>query len=204
MVRDFHYDKLDQGIKSFGFRNGSNSFYYLNLKLNSSDLPATMAKIENAWNEVDPVHELQAQFYDENIESAYSQYVVMGTIVGFLAVLTVSIAALGLLGMAVYTAETRMKEISIRKVLGATEGSLVSLLTRGFMWLLVISAALAIPLTYLLFEQQILNGIENRATIGVLELFTGVIIIFGIGILTIGSQVRRAAKANPAQTLRSE
>ena len=204
VVRDFHYDKLDQGIKSFGFRNRSNSFYYINLKLNSSDLPATMAKIENAWNEVDPVHELQAQFYDENIESAYSQYVIMGTIVGFLAVLTVSIAALGLLGMAVYTAETRMKEISIRKVLGATEGSLISLLTRGFMWLLVISAALAIPLTYLLFEQQILNGIENRATIGVLELFTGVIIIFGIGILTIGSQVRRAAKANPAQTLRSE
>jgi len=204
VVRDFHYDKLDQGIKSFGFRNRNNSFYYLNLKLNSTDLPATMSKIENAWNEVDPVHEFKAQFYDENIESAYSQYVVMGTIVGFLAVLTVSIAALGLLGMAVYTAETRMKEISIRKVLGATEGSLVGLLTRGFMWLLVISAALAIPLTYLLFEQQILNGIENRATIGVLELFTGVIIIFAIGILTIGSQVRRAAKANPAQTLRSE
>tara|TARA_R110000796_G_scaffold185330_2_gene302027 strand:- start:126154 stop:128781 length:2628 start_codon:yes stop_codon:yes gene_type:complete len=204
VVRDFHYDKLDQGIKSFGFRNRNNSFYYLNLKLNSTDLPSTMSKIENAWNEVDPVHEFKAQFYDENIESAYSQYVVMGTIVGFLAVLTVSIAALGLLGMAVYTAETRMKEISIRKVLGATEGSLVGLLTRGFMWLLVISAALAIPLTYLFFEQQILNGIENRATIGVLELFTGVIIIFAIGILTIGSQVRRAAKANPAQTLRSE
>ncbi len=204
VVRDFHYDKLDQGIKSFGFRNRNNSFYYLNLKLNSTDLPSTMSKIENAWNEIDPVHEFKAQFYDENIESAYSQYVVMGTIVGFLAVLTVSIAALGLLGMAVYTAETRMKEISIRKVLGATEGSLVGLLTRGFMWLLVISAALAIPLTYLFFEQQILNDIENRATIGVLELFTGVIIIFAIGILTIGSQVRRAAKANPAQTLRSE
>ena len=66
----------------------------------------------------------------------------MGTIVGFLAVLTISIAALGLLGMAVYTAETRMKEISIRKVLGATEGSLISLLTRGFMWLLIISGSI--------------------------------------------------------------
>jgi len=204
VIRDFHYDKLDQGIKSFGFRNGQTSFYYLNLKINSTDLPSTMAKIENTWNEVDPIHEFKSQFYDENIEDAYSQYVVMGTIVGFLAVLTISIAALGLLGMAVYTAETRMKEISIRKVLGATEGSLISLLTRGFMWLLIISAALAIPLTYLLFEQTILNDIENRAPIGLIELFAGVIIIFGIGLLTIGSQVRRAAKANPAQTLRSE
>jgi ABC-type antimicrobial peptide transport system permease subunit len=204
IVRDFHYDRLDQGIKSFGFRNNYGSFYFANLKINSTDLPSTMVKIENAWSEVDPIHEFRSKFYDENIEEAYSQYVVMGTIVGFLAVLTISIAALGLLGMAVYTAETRMKEISIRKVLGATEGSLIGLLTRGFMLLLAISASLAIPLTYFFFEQNILEGIENRAPIGPLELLTGVIIIFSIGLLTIGSQVRKAARANPATTLRSE
>ncbi|KYG76540.1 ABC transporter permease [Roseivirga echinicomitans] len=204
VVKDFHYNKIEEGIESFGFRSNNQGFYNVNLKISSTDLPATMNKLENAWNELDPVHEFDSKFYNEQIQSAYSQYQIMGTIVGFLAVLTVSIAALGLLGMAVYTAETRMKEISIRKVLGATEGSLISLLTRGFMWLLLISAALAIPLTYLFFEQKILNDIENRASIGVLELFTGVIIIFGIGILTIGSQVRKAARANPAQTLRSE
>jgi putative ABC transport system permease protein len=204
VVRDFHFDKLEQGINSFGFRNNVESFYFANLKLNTTDLPATMVKIEEAWNEIDPVHAFKSQFYDENIEMAYSQYILMGMIVGFLAFVTISIAALGLLGMAVYTAETRMKEISIRKVLGATEGSLIGLLTSGFMWLLIISATLAIPLTYFFFEQTILNGIENRAPIGPLELFTGVLIIFSIGIITIGSQVRKAARANPAQTLRSE
>ncbi|MGW8122864.1 ABC transporter permease [Roseivirga echinicomitans] len=204
VVKDFHYNKIEEGIESFGFRNIHDGFYNLNVKISSTDIPATLSKMENAWNEIDPVHKFESEFYDEQIQSAYAQYQIMGAIVGFLAVLTVSIAALGLLGMAVYTAETRMKEISIRKVLGATEASLISLLTRGFMWLLLISAALAIPLTYLFFEQKILNDIENRASIGVLELFTGVIIIFGIGILTIGSQVRKAARANPAQTLRSE
>jgi len=111
---------------------------------------------------------------------------------------------LGLLGMAVYTAETRVKEISIRKVLGATEGSLITLLAKGFMWLLVISAAIAVPLAYYFFDNVILQGAVNRASIGAIELFGGVLIIFTIGFITIGSQTWKAAKANPANTLRNE
>lgn len=204
VIEDFHYAKVSESIECFGFRYQPKEVYTINLKIASPDLLGTMEKIASAWNDFDPVHEFDATFYDEKLQKAYSEYSVMFTLVGFLAFLTMTIASLGLLGMAVYTAETRVKEISIRKVLGATEGSLITLLAKGFMWLLVISAAIAIPLAYYFFDNVILQGAVNRASIGAIELFGGVLIIFTIGFITIGSQTWKAAKANPANTLRNE
>ncbi len=204
VVRDFHYGKIEDKVEAFGFRHYSAQYYIMNLKVRSTDLPSTMNKIENAWNQVDDVHPFDAEFYDERIEKAYSNFSVLFYIVGFLAFITISIATMGLLGMSVYTAETRLKEISIRKVLGATEGSLVKLLARSFMWLLCIAAFIAIPLSYFVFDSIILTDMANRISIGIVELLSGVILIFIIGFITIGSQTWKAAKANPAQTLRSE
>lgn len=204
VVRDFHYGKIEQEIEPFGFRHNSEQYYVMNLKVNTTDLLGTMDKIEAAWVEVDDVHDFEAQFYEERIERAYANFSILFTVVAFLAFLTISIAAMGLLGMSVYTAETRLKEISIRKVLGATERSLVKLLAKNFMWLLCIAALIAMPLTYFVFDTIILTDMANRISIGILEMITGVIIIFTIGFLTIGSQTWKAAKSNPAQTLRSE
>ena len=204
VMKDFHYGKINSEIESFGFRYIPDSYRYLNLKVSGSNIVQTMDKIEAAWKEVDDVHELQATFYDDRIQRAYSEYSVMFTIIGFLAFITISIAALGLLGMAVYTAETRLKEISIRKVLGASEGNLIKLLAKGFMWLLIISALIAVPATYFLFDSVVLAESVNRISIGLIELSSGVIVIFAIGFLMIGSQTWKAAKSNPAETLRSE
>lgn len=204
VVEDFHYAKISESIECFGFRYSPKDLYNVNLKIASTDLIGTMKKLESAWMDFDPVHEFDATFYDDRLQNAYAEYSVMFTLVGFLAFLTMTIASLGLLGMAVYTAETRVKEISIRKVLGATEGNLITLLAKGFMWLLVISAAIAVPIAYYFFDSVILQGAVNRANIGVVELLGGVLIIFTIGFITIGSQTWKAAKANPAQTLRNE
>lgn len=204
VVRDFHYAKIEDDIKPFGFRHNSEQYYIMNLKVNTTDLISTLGKIEAAWNEIDGVHEFHAEFYDDRIEQAYADFSILFTVIGFLAFITISIAAMGLLGMSVYTAETRLKEISIRKVLGASEGSLVKLLAKNFMWLLCIAAFIAMPLTYFVFDTLILTDMANRISIGVVELLSGVIVIFTIGFLTIGGQTWKAAKSNPAQTLRSE
>lgn len=204
VVEDFQYATIQESIESFGFRYAPDRLEMLNLKIATTDVMATMEKLETAWNGLDQVHPFEATFYDEEIQRTYAEHSILFTIVGFLAFLTISIAALGLLGMGVYTAETRLKEISIRKVLGASEGSLVTLLARGFMWLLIISAAIAVPAAYFLFDSVILADAVNKANIGFIELFAGVIIIFAIGFLTIGTQTWKAAKSNPAQTLRSE
>lgn len=204
VVKNFNYATLDSDIKCFAFRHLPQRAQMLNLKIQSDNILATRKKIEDAWIAFDKVHEFRGSFYDERIEAAYSEFSVMFTVVGFLAFVTITISALGLLGMGVYTAETRLKEISIRKVLGATEGSLIKLLSKGFMWLLLIASLIAIPTTYYLFETVILSDQAHKASIGIIELLLGVIVIFVIGFSTIGSQTWKAAKSNPAQTLRSE
>ena len=204
VVKDFQYTTIQDGIGCFGFRYIPERYQILNLKVTTSDPIGLMEKLKATWLEMDDVHEFDATFYDERIQQAYAEFSLMFTIIGFLAFLTISIAALGLLGMGVYTAETRLKEISIRKVLGASERSLITLLAKSFMLLLVISAFIAVPVCYFLFDNVILAESVNRAAIGLPELFLGVIIIFAIGFLTIGSQTWKAARSNPAQTLRNE
>ncbi len=204
VVKDFNNQTILSEIHPFAFRHQPEDAYVLSLKIQSDDMLATRDKIKAAWEEFDPIHEFNASFYKDRLESAYKEFSMLSTIIGFLAFLTICISTLGLLGMGVYTAETRLKEISIRKVLGASEKSLIKLLSRNFMLLLVIASAIALPITYFIFDSMILADQAYRAPIGFLELSIGVIIIFVIGLLTIGSQTWKAAKANPAQTLRME
>lgn len=204
VVEDFNNQTIQSEISPFAFRHNPQETYVLSLKLRSDDMVATREKIKAAWESFDEIHEFRGSFYEDNIERAYEEFSILSTIIGFLAFLTICIASLGLLGMGVYTAETRLKEVSIRKVLGASEQSLVKLLSKSFMILLVISAAIALPITYFLFDSVILAEQAYRAPIGIVELTLGVIIIFIIGFVTIGSQTWKAAKANPANTLRTE
>ncbi|CAD5252271.1 MULTISPECIES: ABC transporter permease [unclassified Imperialibacter] len=204
VVKDFHYETLEDPIEPTVLRYESQPGGYLNVKVNTTDLSATIASLELAWDEIDPVHPMDAKFYDEQIEQAYSQFSVMLKVIGFLAFLAVCIASMGLFGMVVFATETRLKEISIRKVLGAGEGSLIYLLGRGFLWLLGIATAIALPVTYLFFDQVVLAQFAFHAPIGFTELFGGVAVVLVIAFLMIVSQTMKAAGTNPAQILRNE
>ena len=204
IVEDFNNQTIQSKISPFAFRHDPKAANVLSLKLSSGNIISTKEKIKSAWDEFDKIHEFEGKFYQENIQRAYEEFAILTTVIGFLAFLTICIASLGLLGMGIYTAETRLKEISIRKVLGASEQSLVKLLSKSFMLLLLLSATIALPIVYFVFDSLILAGQAYRAPIGVLELALGVIIIFAIGFVTIGSQTWKAARANPANTLRAE
>ena len=125
-------------------------------------------------------------------------------VIGFLSFIAISIASLGLLGMVVFTTETRLKEISIRKVLGATSGNLVLLLSRGFVMLLAISALIALPITYIFFENVVLTNFPFHNPVGIGELFAGLLAVLAIAFVMIGSQTIKAAQSNPAEVLKSE
>src|SRR5262249_23185970 len=103
-----------------------------------------------------------------------------------------------------FTTETRLREISIRKVLGAGEGNLVYLLSRGFLLLLAIATLIALPLTYLFFDQVVLVNFAYHQPIGVLELTTSVAIVMVLAVIMIGTQTLKAARKNPALVLKSE
>jgi len=204
VIKDFHYGTLNSEIKPFLFKYEADEFYQLNVKLHAGDLIAIMDKVEDAWKEVDNVHELNATFYDDRIEETYSRYAIMVKIIGFLAFLAITIAVMGLLGMVMFTTETRLKEISIRKVLGATEQNLVVLMGRGFLFLLIISSIVAIPATYILFDKWVFADLAYRVNMGPVELLSGTVLVFILAAVAVGSQTLHAARINPANTLRNE
>ncbi len=204
VVKDFHNSTLRDPIRRFVFRRDPEQLQVINLKLATADLGITMDRLEAIWSKVDPVHPFQASFFDESIQHAYNEYTAMIKIIGFLAILAITIASFGLLGMVVFTTETRFKEISIRKIMGATERGLVMLLSRGFLSLLLVAAVIGLPLTYFLFDQLVFAEIAARAPIGPFELLPGVLAVISIALLAISSQTIRVAKANPVDALRDE
>ncbi len=205
VMKDFHYGKVQDLIKPAAFMFWTpEDRAIINAKIQSTDMPATMAKIESIWKKIDPVHPFEAKFYDEEIEDAYSELSTMIKIIGFLSFLAISIASMGLFGMVAFTTETRLKEISIRKVLGANSGNLIYLLSRGFLVLLSISALIALPITYLFFENVVLTRFPYHTPVQVPELFVGLLAVLLIAFLMIGSQTIKAANSNPAKILKSE
>ena len=205
VINDFQYTTINNISRPFVFRNYTkNQVNYLNIKINSTDQFATRDKVEAIWKKIDDVQPIEASFYNDDIEEIYTEYAVIVKIIGYLAFLAITIALLGLLGMVIFTTETRLREIGIRKVLGATEGNLVYLMGRGFMFLLLISAVVAIPATYLLFDTVVFAEFVNRAGIGFVEIFGGTLLVFIIAVLTISSHTIRAARINPSVTLRNE
>ena len=205
VMKDFHYGKVDNLIEPVAFMFWTpGDRAVINAKIQSTDLPGTLAKIESAWKKIDRVHPFQAKFYDEAIEEAYSEFSAMIKIIGFLSFLAISIASMGLFGMVVFTTETRLKEISIRKIMGATAGSLVFLLSRDFLLLLAVSALVALPATYFFFEKVVLTNFPYHTPVQIVELFVGLLMVLLIAILMIGSQTMKAARSNPAEVLKSE
>ncbi|HEX8528577.1 MAG TPA: FtsX-like permease family protein, partial [Cytophagales bacterium] len=205
VMQDFHYGKVDNLIEPVAFMAWTpEDRTLINVKIRSTDLPATLARIEAAWKQIDPVHPFQAKFYDQEIEEAYSEFSSMIKIIGFLAFLAVSIASMGLFGMVVFTTETRLKEISIRKVMGAGAASLIFLLSRGFLWLLSAAALIALPVTYLFFKHVVLTRFPYHTPVQAAELFVGLGAVLGIALLMIGSQTLKAAGKNPAEVLKRE
>jgi ABC-type antimicrobial peptide transport system permease subunit len=208
VIKDFHYGKIDTDLLPVIFRYSNDqdgySDGYLNLKINSTNLPGTMAKIENAWKKVDTVHPLNAKFYSEQIENAYGEYSAMVKVIGYLAFLAITIASMGLFGMVVFTTESRQKEIGIRKALGAGILNIMYLLSRGFLILVGFASVIALPATYLFFEKIFLSKIPYHSPIGFTEIFLGLGIVGAIALLMIGSQTYKIARVNPSTVLKSE
>ncbi|HYG20251.1 MAG TPA: ABC transporter permease, partial [Ohtaekwangia sp.] len=204
VMKDFHYGQVDRDMRPVILRYANTGEQFLNLKIISSNIPATLDALEKAWKKADAVHPFEATFYDDQIEQSYNEYAAMLKIIGFLAFLAISIASLGLLGMVVFMTETRVREISIRKVLGASEGNLILLLSRGFLLLLVIAAMIALPATYVFFDKVVLSDIVYRAPIGIVEMLAGVGVVMVIAFIMIGSQTIKVARSNPAAVLKSE
>ncbi len=173
------------------------------VRLETSDVSATMEGLEAAWSEVSAGLPFEARFLRDDMQALYEQERRMQAVLGIFAGLAILIAALGLLGLAAFAATRRTKEIGIRKSLGATVASLVALLTREFVILVALAFALGGPLAYLAMRHW-LDGFAVRVGLGPAPFVLAGVVVLGVAMLAAGLHAVRAARLNPANTLRHE
>lgn len=204
VVRDFNYMQLENAIGPFLFENNPRLFRYANLKIDANNLAGLRSEVEGIWKQITPDRAFEGSFFVEHIEETYQFYVRLIRVFGFIGVVAMAIAILGLLGMASYSTERRTKEIGIRKVMGARVSQIILLLSKSFFTLLFVAALIALPAAYLLFDRVVLNVGVYRISIGILEMSLGFFIMLLVGCATILSQTMRVALANPVKALRVE
>jgi putative ABC transport system permease protein len=204
IVKNFHYSDLKSLIKSFFFEYDAEKFRYANLKLQSADLASAMPAFESTWKKIGGLGEFKSQLFANEIKDAYSYYVTIMKLWGFLGVLAITVACLGLLGSVSFTTRKRFKEISIRKVMGASSKNLVMMLSKDFLVLLVIASFITIPLVYFMFDYLLATIQHYNIQIGLFEISISLLIVLVLGLTTILSQTLKAANSNPVDNLRAE
>ena len=202
VVDDFHYESMKNDIQGLSLVIGWSNESIL-IKANSTDVKQLIGKVNQLWESFAPTEPFRYNFLDERFASMYAFEQRVGKIFAVFAGLAIFVACLGLFALAAYMAEQRTKEISIRKVLGASISSIFMLLTKNFAGMILISLVLATPLAWY-FMQSWLKDFVYRTTIG-WEVFViaGAVALF-IALLTVSYQAMKAAVLNPADTLRTE
>jgi putative ABC transport system permease protein len=165
-------------------------------------MPDVLAHIETVWKKLSG-QPFTFTFLDEDIDLLYRQELRMRTLYVFSSGLAIAIASLGLLGLIAYTAEVRTKEIGVRKVLGATEISIVSLLTKEFLVLVGLASLLAWPIAYYTMSGW-LDNFAYRIELSPLYFIASTGVALVITLITIAYQALKAARANPIEALRYE
>jgi putative ABC transport system permease protein len=205
VVKDFHYQSLQQVIRPLSLRIEPGGCDQLSVKVGTTDLKGTIAGIEKAWHRIIPYRPFSYFFVDEMFDRQYRAEDRFGKLFLYFSVLAIFISCLGLLGLASYSTVQRTKEIGVRKVLGASVGGIVGLLSKDFLWLVGIAFLVAAPVSYFLMKGW-LDGFYYRININSawwIFILAGVGAL-GVALVTISFQAVRAAMANPVNSLRSE
>ncbi|WP_121355037.1 ABC transporter permease [Flavisolibacter nicotianae] len=204
VVRNFNYASLKQEVRPQMFfqppQLQPTKFY---IRLRSGDPSTALAFLQAAWKKLAPEFPLRYSFLDEDMNRFYVFEERWSRVAGWAGGICIFLACLGLFGLAALTAVNRTKEIGIRKVLGASVSSIVTLLSKDFLKLVLIAFVIASPLAWLLMH-KFLQEYAYRISIGWwVFILTGVVALL-VAFVTIGSQALKSAVANPAKNLRTE
>ncbi len=203
VVKDFHSTSLHNEIEPTLFIHFPRLDYRAGLKIDLADTKATLAHIEDVWTRQFPDDYFNATFLDETIALLYDNEQRLFQLFRIFTTLAIVIGALGLFGLVSYIVELRTKEIGIRKVLGATVGSILLLVSKEFIMIVGSAILLAIPMAWYCMERWLQNfAFHINLGLGIFVL--AILITFSITIGAVGFQSARAALMNPVDSLRNE
>ncbi|MEM1116311.1 MAG: ABC transporter permease, partial [Bacteroidota bacterium] len=203
VVRDFHVTGLQSRIEPLALVASEDFQSVLTLRVQTAGLPETLAALGGLWPELVPTRPFTYSFLDEDFGAQYAAEQRFSRVFGVLSGLAIAIACLGLFGLAAYEIGMRTKEIGVRRVLGATVGQVVVLLSRGVVPLVVIGAVVAAPLVAVGMSRW-LDGFAYRIAVGWEPLAVAGALVLAVALVTVAGQAFRAAVADPVRALRSE
>ncbi|HTK19282.1 MAG TPA: ABC transporter permease [Mucilaginibacter sp.] len=202
VVRDFNFQSLHDPIKSLVLFPQTYERTFL-LKLQGNDLKQTISFLESKWKELAPYRPFEYHFMDEDFDKLYSSEMRLGKVLTVFASIAIALACLGLLGLSAYTAKQRVKEIGIRKVLGASVGNIAGLLSIDFVKLVFIAIIISTPVAWWMMNKWLLSFAYKTEMNWWIFAMAGNCAI-AIALITISFQSIKSALANPVKSLRSE
>jgi putative ABC transport system permease protein len=204
VVKDYHQESLQYSFDPIVFYpEEERNFGNFSLKLNTTNLPVLMDFVKKKWTAHFPASPFNFFFLDQQFDAQYKNDKLFATVLWLFTAIAIIIACLGLFGLSLFTIAKRNKEISIRKVLGATLLQITSLITKDYLKLVILAGVVALPVAYILVNNW-LRDYAFHIGIGIWFFFFPVIMIVAIALLTVLYQSLKAAIANPVKNLRSE
>ncbi len=203
VVKDFNYKSLYDKVQTAIIQIFPDAAWKVAVKMKTAGIGNTITTIKKVWDKFSPDYPIEYKFLDENFEEMYTSEDKLKSLLWIFTGIAIFVGCLGLFGLATYAAESRRKEVGIRKILGATTQGIVVLLSKDFIRLVLVSLVIASPIAWY-FMNKWLEDFAYRINIA-WWIFgaTGVLVIF-IAIATVSIQALKAALANPVKSLRAE
>jgi putative ABC transport system permease protein len=204
VVKDFHFEDLQQPITPYAFTlNQSNDYNYLIVHSNGNNSRQTISMLEANWKKMVANEPFEYSYLDADFQKNYLAQERLSSVVSYFTIIAILISCLGLFALASFSAEQRIKEIGVRKVLGASAGSIVSLLSKDFLKLVMIASVVATPVAWYVMNEWLKN-FAYRTSINWVVFAITIAAAVMIAIITISFQAIKAAVANPVKSLRTE
>lgn len=205
VVKDFNFESLHNQIQPYGFTTTTfgNRYGYLIASLNTNDYASALKKMQAAWVKLNPAVPFEYSFLDLDLQRNYEKEQRTSSLVSWFTIIAIIIACLGLFGLSAFAAEQRIKEIGIRKVLGASVSQVTMLLSKEFIALVAIAVIIAAPMAWWGMNQW-LQGFAYKITVSWWMFAVAGCLAICIALLTISFHAIKAAIANPVKSLRTE
>ncbi|MFY0594107.1 ABC transporter permease [Roseivirga sp.] len=203
VLEDYHHNSLKEDYDKLIFRLIPNANNYYSIKYNAANTQQVIQLAEEKWMEFFPGNPFEYFFLDDSFEEQYAADRQFGSVFTIFSGLAILVACLGLFGLAAFMTSKRIKEIGVRKVLGASVPSILRLLSIDFLKLILVAVVLAIPLSYLGMNEW-LSGFAFRIDLNWYLFAIPAVLVLLIALATVSFQTARAARANPVDSLRYE
>ncbi len=203
VVSDYHQQALKNPMEPMLFYPSYSTYNVTSIKIESGQTQETIAAIEHVFKKFFPDNAFQYSFLEERFNNQYRDDNRFGKVVSIFTILAIIISCLGLIGLSSYTAVQRTKEIGIRKVLGASLASIVSILSADFIKLILIASILSLPIAYFSMENW-LEVYAYRIPLNWILFVVPIVVILFIAAITMSFQIVKTAMTNPADTLKYE